>query len=121
MLDKKSDAVLKLLVENVGANYKVINKGQLLAQLPSKLHLDAHGLQGIITFLKEDEYIDVKYQDKDEICLSTTVKAASYNENEKNVIQRTSISSMQISILALCAFLASFAGALLAVLIGKLF
>lgn len=121
MLDKKTEAVLRLLIRTVGENYKVINKNQLVAQLPAKLHIDARGLQNILTFLKENEFVDIKYQDKDEICLSTTVKASSYNENEKNVIERASISTLQVTMLLVGVFLAAFAGALLATFIGKLF
>ncbi|MCH5156483.1 MAG: hypothetical protein J1G02_01235 [Clostridiales bacterium] len=121
MLDKKTDAVLELLTEKVGNSYKVLNKNQLLDQLPKKLGIDMQGLLGIITFLKENEYVDVKYQDKEEICLSTTVKAESYVEGEKNITQKAKITNGQVGLLMLGVFAAAFLGALIATLIGKLF
>ena len=120
MLDKKTEAVLKLLIYTVGESYKVINKSQLLAQLPAKVRPDVRGLQNILTFLKENEFIDVKYQDKDEICLSATVKASNYNEKENNIIERANISALQVTLLLVGVFLAAFAGSLLAVFIGRL-
>lgn len=121
MLDKKSDAVLELLIAKAGKTYKVLNKNQLLDELPKKLHIDMQSLLGIITFLKENEYVDVKYQDKEEICLTTTVKAESYTEGEKNITQKAKITNGQVGLLFLGVFLAAFLGALAAILIGKLF
>lgn len=120
MLDKKTDAVLRLLVEEAGESYKVLSKSQLLAQLPTRLRVDEQALSGILSFLKDNEYLDVKYQDKDEICLAATVKATNYKENEKNLIQRANISVGQVILLITGVFLAAFLGALIATVVGKL-
>ena len=120
MLDRKTDAVLELLTQKAGNSYKVLNKTQLLEELPKKLDIDIQGLMGIITFLKENEYVDVKYQDKEEICISTTVKAESYVEGEKNITQKAKITNGQVGLLMLGVFLAAFLGTLIATLIGKL-
>ena len=120
MLDKKSDAVLELLIEKVGKNYKVLNKNQLLEELPKRLNMDLQSLLGIITFLKENEYVDVKYQDKEEICICTTVKAESYAEGEKNIMQKAKITNGQAWLMFLGVFLAAFVGTLAATLLGKL-
>ena len=119
MLDKKSDAVLQLLTEKAGNTYKVLDKSQLVAELPSKLNIDVPSLLNIITFLKENEYVDVKYQDRDEICLSATVKAESYVEGEK-VTEKATITNGQISVLMLAMFVAAFIGTLVANIVGKL-
>lgn len=121
MLDKKTDAVLELVTKKTGNAYKVLDKNQLVSELPAKLKIDLQTMLGIITFLKENEYVDVKYQDKDEICLSATVKAESYVEGEKNITQKAKITTGQVSVLFAGMFFASFLGALLAILIGKLF
>lgn len=121
MLDKKSDAVLELLTTKAGNTYKVLNKSQLVAELPRKLDIDDQSLLNIITFLKENEYVDVKYQDKDEICLSATVKAESYVEGEKNITQKATITSGQVTVLLIGMFLAAFVGTLVANIVGKLF
>ena len=121
MLDKKTDAVLELLAQKAGNSYKVLNKKQILDELPSKLKIDLQSLLGIITFLKENEYVDVKYQDKEEICICTTVKAESYAEGEKNITQKAKITKGQLSLLLFGVFLAAFLGTLVATIIGKLF
>lgn len=121
MLDKKTDAVLELLTQKVGNSYKVLSKTQILEDLPQKLGIDMQGLLNIINFLKENEYVDVKYQDKDEVCLTTTVKAESYVEGEKEITQKAKITNGQVGLLILGVFLAAFFGAFAATLIGKLF
>lgn len=119
MLDKKTDAVLQLLAEKTSDGYRVLNKEQLLGELPPKMHIDMQALLNIINFLKEDEYIDVKYQDKEEICLTATVKAQSYRDGEKNIVQQAHITGKQVLLILLGVFLAAFAGALAATLLGK--
>lgn len=121
MLDKKTDAVLRLLVDKVGESYKVINKNQLLNALPEKLRFDMPNLLNELTFLQNNEYIDVKYQDKEEICLAVTVKASNYTQNVKSVFSKATITTRQIILLIGGVFAAAFLGALAAILIGRLF
>lgn len=121
MLDKKSNAVLTLLHSKAANAYKVLNKNELLQELPQKLKIDMQSLLAVIAFLAENEYISVKYQDKEEICIATTVKTESYLDGEKDILQKAKISNLQIAVLFAGVFLAAFLGALIAGLIGKLF
>ena len=121
MLDKKTDAVLELLFTKTQNSYKVLNKAQILSELPQKLKIDAASFSAILTFLTENEYVGVKYQDKDEICVSTTVKAESYLDGERDIQQKAKITNSQAWILFAGAFIAAFLGALIASLIGRLF
>ena len=121
MLDKKTDAVLQLLTQKCGNTYKVLDKNQIVAELPKKLGIDVQGLLAIIAFLKENEYVDVKYQDKDEICLCCTVKAESYTDGEKNMEQKAKITNAQVWVLWVGVFVMAFLGSFIATLIGKLF
>ena len=121
MLDKKTDAVLALLTQKCGTTYKVLDKNQIVAELPARLNVDVQGLLAIVTFLKENEYVDIKYQDKDEICICTTVKAESYMEGEKDMTQKAKITNGQVGLLFFGVFLAAMLGSLVAMLIGKLF
>lgn len=120
MLDKKTDAVLELIAEKAGNAYKILNKRELIDELPAKLEVDEQAFAAIIAFLKENEYVDVKYQDKEEICVAATVKAESYAEGEKNIQQKAKITNGQLGFLVTIMFLASFLGAFIATLIGKL-
>lgn len=121
MLDKKTSAVLKLLRDKTENTYKVLDKSQLLAELPDKLRVDVQSLLAIITFLSENEYVSVKYQDKDEICVATTIKADSYLDGEKDLHQKAKLTNSQTTLLFVGVFIAAFLGALIAGLIGKLF
>lgn len=121
MLDKRSASLLELLYNKTGSSYKVLNKGQLMDELPKKLKVDEQSLSAIISFLKENEYVDVKYQDKDEICVTTTIKAESYLDGEKDLQQKAKITNAQATLLFVGVFIAAFLGALAAVLVGKLF
>ena len=119
MLDKKMEAVLQALLNLAGNSYKVLNKQGILQSLPRKLNIDSNTLGAIFSFLSENDFIDVKYQDKDEICLCTTIKAESYVTGDK-MQQRASLSTKQNVWLTAGMFISSFLGAFVARLIAKL-
>ncbi|MBQ2710736.1 MAG: hypothetical protein IJ492_05375 [Clostridia bacterium] len=119
MLDKKMEAVLQALLNLAGNSYKVLNKQGILQSLPRKLNIDSNTLGAIFSFLSENDFIDVKYQDKDEICLCTTIKAESYVTGDK-MQQRASLSTKQNVWLTAGMFISSFLGAFVAILIAKL-
>lgn len=121
MLDRKMTAVLTMLSEQVGYSYKVVKKQQLLEALPKKYQMDGDTFVSIVAFLKENEYVVVKYQDKDEICLTLTVKAETFLDGEKEMAVKSKITGGQVWFLFAGVFLAAFLGGLLAALIGKLF
>ncbi len=119
MLDKKMEAVLQALLNLTGNSYKVLNKQGILQGLPRRLKIDITTLGAIFSFLAENDFIDVKYQDKDEICLCTTIKAESYVSGDK-MQQRASLSTKQNLLLFGGMFLSSFLGAFVAILLAKL-
>lgn len=120
MLDKTTEAVLAMLSEQVGYSYKVVRKQTLTDSLPQKFSMNTDKLLAVITFLKENRFLAVKYQDKDEICLALSVKAESYLSERKHVTEQSHISGGQIWLLFLGVFVASLLGALAACFIGKL-
>ncbi len=120
MLDKKTTAVLSMLAQEVGYSYKVIKKQTLISALPKKYSVDVESLVAIITFLKEKDFLVVKYQDKDEICLALSVKAESYLSGVDNPTSESQLPSKQVWLLFLGVFAFSFLGAFAAMLIGKL-
>lgn len=121
MLNKKTAAVLSMLADEVGYSYKVVKKQHLLDALPSKYKIDMEELVSIIGFLKENDYLTVKYQDKDEICLILSVKAESYLSGEQEPSMKAKMANGQAWLLVVATFVAAFLGAFAAVLIGKLF
>ena len=121
MLDKKTAAVLSMLSSEVGYSYKVVKKQQLLDAMPKKQSLTAEDLVAIIAFLKENDYLTVKYQDKEEICLALSVKAESYLAGEQEPTMKAKMTKGQSWFFVATTFIAAFLGALLAVFLGKLF
>lgn len=120
MLDKKMTIVLKMLSEKVGYGYKVVKKQTLLDSLPARYKINDDTFNSILAYLKENDYVVVKYQDKDDVCLTLTVKAESYLEGEQEVAVKSKIAGGQACILFAGVFLAAFLGALVAFAVAKL-
>lgn len=120
MLDKKMTAVLKMLSEKVGYGYKVVKKQTLLDALPKRLKINDDTFNSILTYLKQNDYVVVKYQDKDDVCLTLTVKAESYLEGEQEVAVKSKIATGQAAALFIGVFLAAFLGTFVAEVIFKL-
>lgn len=121
MLDRKTEAVLAMLSEQVGYSYKVVNKAELAAKMPKRFAVNEDKLIAVIAFLKENDYLTVKYQDKDEICLALSVKSETYLSQKDHISAQTKISGKQIVLLFFGVFAASLLGTLAAELLMRLF
>ncbi len=66
MLDGRTAILLNRINELCrDGNYKVIERGELLSAFPAYLSQGAEGLDGLLSYLAEHEYIDVKYADRE--------------------------------------------------------
>ena len=119
MLDKKTEAVLQVLSEQAKDGYTVLQKQQLIALVPQKYQLDTKTFCATVSFLKEQGYVDVKYQDKDSICLSVTVKAKNHLEGLGET-KGAKIVDNQFGQLLVLVGVCSFVGAFVATLLAKL-
>lgn len=119
MLDKRTNAVLQLLNEQAGEGYNVLEKRTLLQHVPEKFALDMREFCSVISFLKEQKYIDVKYHDKDTICLSVTAKTRNYLQGWKDTTG-AKLGNNQFVSLLLCVGACAFVGAFVAMLLGQL-
>ena len=119
MLDKKTNAVLQLLSEHAGDGYNVLEKSVLLQHVPAKFALDMHDFCSIISFLKEQKYIDVKYHDKDTICLSVTAKTRNHLEGWKESTG-AKLGNKHFGSLLVCVGACAFVGAFIAMLLWQL-
>ncbi len=95
MLDKRSMALLKIInAECIDSGYKVFSVEQLISSLPSELGVDENVFLICIKNLLDRDYISVKYQDENEICLVPLVKGRLVFENlideeiEKNIVTK---------------------------------
>lgn len=83
MLDKRTSFVLeginKLCEEG---SYKVIETEEILKNIPTKFMVEEDGLKQMIKYLKDREYIDIKYNDEKVYCLCPLPKGRLYFEQE---------------------------------------
>lgn len=81
MIDKKSLALLKTIINQTDSGYKVFSIEELCLNTPKQFNMDANEFNGCIEILVENEYVSVKYQDDNEICLLVLNKGRALFEN----------------------------------------
>ena len=116
MLDKQSLKIIKKLNKLCeGGNYKVFE----YQQLTKDFGLKTNTIKNDLDYLKENEYIDVKYSDESVVCLCLLSKGRQVEE-ESNT-HKYSLSSVMKMLLISGVFsgLMAFLGAFIAVLIIK--
>lgn len=86
MLDERSMTLLKIINgECVGTGYKIFALEDLVLSLPRELYIDKEEVSKLIVNLCEREYISVKYQDENEVCVCTLPKGRMVFENAVNM------------------------------------
>lgn len=82
MLDKRCLALLKIINEQCAdSGYKIFSIQELISLMPNHFGVDESVVYICIKTLTEREYISVKYQDEQEICLVPLVKGRLVFEN----------------------------------------
>lgn len=83
MLDKRTSSVLNSINKMCEeGTYKVLEAEELIKSLPVKFVIEADGLRQMINYLKEREYINIKYSDDTVYCLCPLPKGRLYFERE---------------------------------------
>lgn len=118
-LDKKSTALLNIFADKASDGYKILLKTEITNALPPSCKMDDDELNAIVLFLKENEYVDVKYQDKEQICLCTTQKATAYQTGITQIKQNLSVTKRQYGVFFVLMLVASFVGTLVAAFVAK--
>ena len=71
MLDKRSEALLRIInKECIEGSYKVIEVDDLVRSMPAKFRIDLDAINHLMGFLRNGEYISIKYSDKEVFCVS---------------------------------------------------
>ena len=110
MLDKKTAAVMRAINDICrDGSYKVVSADDLIDMLPKKLSLDKQSLLHTVTFLKEREYISVKFCQSDEYCLSSLPKGRTFVENREERLKEERKSCKRNAVIY---FLAAMIGAM---------
>lgn len=120
MLDKQTASFLKVITKLCGdGGYKVIEIEDLLDALPTRFAFDQASINNCIDYLHERSFIDVKYKEGDIYCLATLPKARLYFENEVEQYKVTRNFRKLFIASMVCSGLASFLGAMIAILIFR--
>lgn len=119
-MDKRTEKLLKIINElcNEGS-YKVVEVSEVLSKLPKKFNLSVEDLQNMVKYLEERDYIDVKFIDDKNMCVSSLPKGRLHFEN---ILSQNKITNAYKK-LFICSIIVSgvmsFLGAFLAILILK--
>lgn len=71
MLDKRSEALLNIINRECNeGSYKVIEVDDLIRLMPSKYKADFDMINQLMGYLRNGEYISIKYCDKEVYCVS---------------------------------------------------
>ena len=82
MLDKRCFALLDIINARCkDSGYKVFDVSELELAMPTKFRIDANGVVDCLSTLSDRDYISVKYQDENEICLCPLTKGRLVFEN----------------------------------------
>ena len=82
MLDKRCIELLNIINhECKDSGYKIFSVGELISLMPERFGIDGLGLIECIKTLYEREYISVKYQDDNEVCICPLTKGRLVFEN----------------------------------------
>lgn len=115
-MDKRKIYLLKFLSKNCGENYKVLDSNKVLDSLKKyKGNFDA--LKKDIEYFAQRKYIDLKYLDQDNLCLSVQDNLHIVEENLKveEGLRKKFVSMLTIFSIVSCA--TSFLGAFLAIML----
>ena len=119
MLDERAVALLDIInLECNNGGYKVFFIKDLLSSFPKRLFVDEAQLLECIEVLSLHQYISVKYQDQNEICLTTLIKGRLDSENR---LDAKIENLQQIKRLFFASFLGAIAGGVGTFLLALLF
>lgn len=70
MLDKRSEALLRIINRECNEGlYKVIEIDDIIRLMPSKFKVDYDLINHLMGYLRNGEYISIKYSDKEVFCV----------------------------------------------------
>ena len=119
MLDERTIALLDIVnLECSSGGYKVFFIKDLISSFPTRLCVDERELLESIETLSNHQYISVKYQDQNEICLCSLIKGRLESENRLDAqIERLEENKKHF----LFAFLGALVGGVCAFILALIF
>ncbi len=120
MLDRKTLGFLKELNSLCGeGSYKVIDSAALIEKAPKRLALNEDVIEDMLKYLKQNEYIDIKYSENKVYCLTVLSKGRALFEKIKDDSKLKSSFRKYVFWSVLGSAVAAFLGAFLAVWLFK--
>ena len=120
-IDKRTRIILQfLLEEHSDENYKVLSKEDIVSALPKKFSFGVIQLNAILKLLLSRQYIMVKFDSEDEICVMVTPRGVALIKDEIEEEKVKTVLGWKVYLLiGAVVFFASLAGAFLGVLLGS--
>jgi len=114
MLDKQNNKIIKYLDEmSEGESYKVFEFEQLCKELKQ----NKVSLYNNLKYLKINDYIDIKYQDDDVVCLTLLSKSRQLQEQTSVKLYGLSVITRTILVSGIFNAIMAFLGAFVALLL----
>ena len=116
MLDKLSNKLLKYLnLHCAQISYSILELNEILKELA--INIDLEVLIKYLTFLSENEYIDIKYIDDKQVCLAIMPKGRRIEEKRKeDTKQKKKTVGLAViigAVSAICGFLGALLGSIM--------
>jgi hypothetical protein len=118
LLDKRTSALMSMINEECNeGSFKVLEIEDIIASLPKRYKLDRVNLKQMMDFLVERDFLEVKYYDDNEYCLSPMPKGRLYHEQAREEKKIKARQREFIIYTIMGSFFAAFAGALLGIML----
>lgn len=117
-MDKKKISLLKYLTKNCTDSYKVLETKKLLSSL-KKYKGDMQMLRRDVDYFAKRRYIDLKYFDEDNICISLQDNISILEENLKVEERLNKKFVSMLTIFTCFSCITAFLGAFLALIIFR--
>ena len=119
MLDERTLTLLNIINEQcLNGGYKIFEIENLISSFPKPFSVDRQDLNECLFILSSREYINIKYQDEQEVCLSVLSKGRLENERRLDrEIEKIQLEKRYF----LYSFLGSLSGGVISFILSLIF
>ena len=121
MLDKRTSTLLKYIVSCCETGtYTIISISDMINIFEKKYKIDSIAIGQMLTYLKDREYLDIKYGDEKCYCVCPLPKARIDYENTQNIQKNNKKIEKIAFFCVILSFLLGFLGSFLGVVLSKI-
>ena len=119
MFDKKTNQVLVYLqTQCQGGMYKVIEKQDIIDAMPKRYGMTIQDVCDVVDFLQRNDYIVLKYEDDEQVCLALTPRAYGVLLKDYSHTEKPKFDKKVYWIVGIVAFASAFLGVVVAKFLG---